>query len=106
MPEDVIKTNDDLLVKQVEPLFRATLSGGLANIFAAVLVFALLADTHHKESALWLTVFIFVLSVIRIAVSNSYLNKIESGSKNKYKFNIYLNTHTFLTFLIGIGWGL
>jgi len=106
MPEDAIKTNDDLLVKQVEPLFRATLSGGLANIFAAVLVFALLADTHHKENALWLTVFIILLSVIRIAVSNSYLNKIESGNKNKYKFNIYLNTHTFLTLLIGIGWGL
>jgi diguanylate cyclase (GGDEF)-like protein len=106
MPEDAIKTNDDLLVKQVEPLFRATLSGGLANIFAAVLVFALLAETHHKESALWFSVFIILLSVIRIAVSNSYLNKIESGNKNKHKFNIYLNTHTFLTFLIGIGWGL
>ena len=105
MPEDAIQTNDDLLEKQVEPLFRATLSGGLANIFAAVLVFALLADTHHKESALWLSVFIILLSLIRIAVSNSYLNKIESGIKNKYKFNIYLNTHTVLTFLIGIGWG-
>lgn len=106
MPEHAIQTNNDLLEKQVEPLFRATLSGGLANIFAAVLVFALLADTHHKESALWLSVFIILLSVIRIAVSNSYLNKIESGNKNKYKFNIYLNTHTFLTFLIGIGWGM
>lgn len=104
MSEDTLHTNDVLLEKQVEPLFKATLSGGLANIFAAALVFSLLNDTHHNESALWLSAVIILFSIIRIAVSNTYLHKIKSGNNNKYKFNVYLNTHTLLTFLIGFSW--
>jgi len=92
------KLDSALLQKQVDPLFKATLSGGLANIFAAFLVFALLSGSDHKTSAIWLSAGILLFSLIRIVVSNSYL------TKKKYKLNIYLNAHVLLTFFIGMIW--
>ena len=92
------QTDLELLEKQVKSLFKATLSGGLANIFAAFLVFILLKGTHHESSALWLSTGILIFSVIRIFVSNNYL------TLKKYKLKIYLKTHVLLTFLIGMLW--
>ncbi len=65
--------NNTLLKKQVEPLFNATLSGGLANIFAACLVYFLLKDTSHSNYALWLSAGVILSSIARIIVSNHYL---------------------------------
>lgn len=93
-------TNDVLLEKQVEPLFNATLSGGLANIFAACLVYLLLKDTDSGENALWLSLGICIFSLIRIVISNHYL------TRNKYQLKTYLNAHIVLTLFIGTNWAL
>lgn len=99
MFKNTTQINSDFLVKQVEPLFRSTLSGGLANIFCACLIFAFLYDSPGKESALILSITIVLLSVARIFLSNTYLKRIVP---NIY---VYLHTHVFFTLLIGIAWG-
>lgn len=92
--------DSDLLQKQVNPLFEATRSGGLANIFAAWLVYALVFGTHHQENALLLSIAVTLLSVVRIVFSDEYLR---ACSKN---VKLYLGIHLSLTFVIGIAWGL
>ena len=92
------QTDLRLLEKQVKALFKATLSGGIANMFAAILVFVLLKDSHHATSAIWLSIGILLFSMIRIFVSNSYLHK------KKYQINVYLNSHVLLTLTIGMLW--
>lgn len=92
--------NNILLAKQVEPLFKATLSGGLANIFASCLVYLLLNKTEHEVNALWLSFGIITFSILRIIVSNHYL------TKNTYKLDNYLKAHIFLTLVIGIIWAI
>ncbi len=94
------KTQLKFLDKQVKTLFKATIPGGLANIVAAFLVYTLLNDSRHEEAALWLSAGIFILSIIRIVVSNHYLNK------NIYDLKVYLYLHVLLTFLIGITWAI
>lgn len=90
----------DLLKKQVDPLFEATRSGGLANIFAVWIVYALVIDTYQQGNALLLGITVTILSVVRILVSDEYLRK----SNNKLK--LFLHSHLILTFVIGIAWGL
>ena len=92
--------NNTLLKKQVEPLFNATLSGGLANIFAACLVYFLLKDTSHGNYALWLSAGVILSSIARIIVSNHYI------IDKKFTLIVYLNTHIILTFIIGVTWAL
>jgi len=93
-------SNDNILLeKQVEPLFKATLSGGLANIFAASLVYLLLKDTIYGSNSFWLSSGIIVFSLIRIVVSANYLS-------NKHALRKYLYTHIFLTLIIGCIWAI
>ena len=89
-----------LLVKQVEPLFKATSSGAFANIFAAFLGYALLNNSDHQTNALWICSAIIFFSVTRILVANDYL------SKNRYELKLYLHSHLLLTLIIGTCWGL
>ena len=100
MPETISQKEEDLLEKQVEPLFKATLSGSLANIFAACLVYLLLKNTSYATSSLWLTAGIIVFSIFRIIVSSHY------SRLNKYKFKTYLYTHIICTLLIGTIWAI
>ncbi len=93
-------SNNILLEKQVEPLFKATLSGGLANIFAACLVYLLLNNTDHEANAFLLSAGIIIFSILRIIVSDHYL------AKKKYTLINYLNLHIFLTLFIGIVWAI
>lgn len=97
-----IHTQSDLslLEKQVDPLFKTTLSGGIANIVAALLVFTLLKGSHNETNALWLSTGILLFSIIRIILSNNYL------TENKYRLKTYLYTHVFLTFCIGTLWAM
>ena len=90
--------NPELFEKEVQSLFKATLPGGLANIIAAFLVYAILNDSYHEISALWLSSAISIVSILRIFISNCYL------TKKNYKLNVYLNTHLLLTFVIGMLW--
>jgi len=91
--------NNILLEKQVRPLFKTTLSGGLANIFSACLIYLFLYNTPQEKYAIYLSTIIIVFSLIRIFLSNHYLKK------SVYTLNFYLRTHVFLTGLIGITWG-
>jgi len=93
-----LQSNKNLLEKQVQTLFRATLSGGVANICAAFLVFTLLNGSSHESAAFWLSLGIVTLSIVRIIVSNHYL------TKHKYALKVYLSTHVLLTFFIGVIW--
>ena len=92
------KTKEILLKKQVDPLFKATLSGGLANIFAAMLAYTFLFNTPHQALALLICSGTIVFSFVRILVSNHYL------SKNRFKFKQYLYAHLLLTLIIGCFW--
>ena len=92
-------TNNALLKKQVEPLFKATLPGGLANIFSACLIFVFLYNSPQESYAIILSTSIVVLSVIRIFVSEHYLKHYNNRLK------AYIYSHVFLTCLIGIAWG-
>jgi diguanylate cyclase (GGDEF)-like protein len=91
-------TNNTLLKKQVEPLFKATLSGGLANIFSACLIFIFFYNTSHEKHVIILSVCITALSIIRIFISEHYLK-----NKNN-KLTAYIYSHVFLTCLTGIAW--
>jgi len=93
--------NDNMLLeKQVRPLFKTTLSGGLANIFSACLIYLFLYESPQEEYSIYLSCIIIVFSLIRIVLSNHYLKKAT------YTLNFYLRTHVFLTCLIGIVWGI
>jgi diguanylate cyclase (GGDEF)-like protein len=100
MYERISHKEEVLLEKQVEPLFKATLSGGLANIFAACLVYFLLSSTSHADNSLWLSTGIIIFSLFRIAVSSHYLYRA------KYKLKSYLYTHIIFTLTIGIIWAI
>jgi len=100
MSDDTSKINNDLLEKQVEPLFKATLSGGLANIFAACLVYLLLKNTSYAAISLWLSIGIIIFSLLRIVVSNHYTNR------KKYTLRTYLYAHIIITLAIGIIWAI
>jgi len=92
-------TDVALLKKQVEPLFRTTLSGGLANIFSACLILVFLRNSVQEHQAIYLSSIIIILSIIRIFVSTHYLKH------NIQRIRVYLSLHIFLTFLIGSTWG-
>lgn len=99
MSANISNINNALLEERVEPLFKATTSGGLGNIFSACLIFLFLNDTPQQNYALALSTGIILLSIIRILVSNHYLQFATS------KPNIYLHIHVYLTCIIGIFWG-
>lgn len=99
MHNKYLQSESDLLKKQVKPLFETTFSGGIANIVAAFLVYALLKGSHNETMSLYLSTGILLFSIIRIFVSNHYL------VKKKYKLKVYLYTHVLLTFCIGMLWG-
>jgi len=92
-------TNDSLLKKQVEPLFKATLSGGLGNIFSACLIVVFHYNTQQENHAIILSFIIVVLSIVRIFVSGHYLNH------RSHRLRTHLYIHVVLTFLIGLAWG-
>ncbi|VAW51762.1 diguanylate cyclase/phosphodiesterase (GGDEF & EAL domains) with PAS/PAC sensor(s) [hydrothermal vent metagenome] len=91
-------TNNALLKKQITPLFKATLAGGLANIFSACLVFILFNNSPQESQAIVLSTAIIFFSVIRIFISEHYLKYKNNGIK------LYIYSHVFLTLLIGIAW--
>ena len=88
-----------LLQKQVDPFFEATRSGGLANIFAVWIVYALVIDTHHEPAAMLLGVTVTFLSFIRILLSDEYLR----GQDNRLR--LFLASQLVLIFIIGMAWG-
>ena len=100
MYESISHKKEILLEKQVEPLFKATLSGGLGNIFAACLLYLLLRNTSYVLSSLWLSSAIIIFSLLRIVVSNRYINN------KKYKLKTYLHAHFILTLVIGMIWAI
>ena len=99
--KETVPSQDNLLEKQVLPIFNSTLTGGLSNILAAILLYLLLMNNHQHADALILSASITILSVIRIIFSNKYLKK-----KNRSNLRTHLRLHFILTSLIGIGWGL
>jgi len=94
----IFPTNLVILTKQVAPLFKSTLSGGIGNILAAFLAYLLLKDTQLQTSALQIFVMLSTVSVIRIIVSSIYL-------ETRSNIHIYLHTHVILTLIIGMLWG-
>lgn len=92
-------SNKSLLKTQVDILFKASLSGGLLNIFAVWLIFLLVYGTQHQFDALLLGISVTFLAMIRIAVTDNYVIQ-------KYDTpGIHLAAYTFLTLSIGVVWG-
>ncbi|VAW52511.1 diguanylate cyclase/phosphodiesterase (GGDEF & EAL domains) with PAS/PAC sensor(s) [hydrothermal vent metagenome] len=92
-------TNPGLLEKQIEPLFKSTLSGGLGNIFVAFLVYLSLKDNSPNNFVFYFFICMALFSGIRIFISLRYL-------KYKKNHSYFLNSHVFLTFITGLLWGL
>ncbi len=92
-------THNVLLEKQTKPLFYTTLSGGLANIFSACLIFLFLYNSAQENIAAIISTVICILSVIRIFVAQHYLQY------SSLKLGHYLTMHVLLTLLVGIAWG-
>ena len=96
------QTKQIFLSKQVEPLFKSTRSGGLANIIAALLIYLLLRNTESSVSAAYLTIAITVISAVRIVLSLNYL---KNKKQVKDKLKHYLAGHLVMTLVIGLLWG-
>ncbi len=99
MSEKISHKKEVLLEKQVEPLFKATRSGGAGNIFAALLVYFLLKDSDQQVYAAYISAAITILSLLRIVTSQFYIN-------NKSELLFHLNIYVLLTLAIGVCWGL
>ena len=99
MAKPASSKNNRLLKEQVEPLFNATVSGGVGNIFSACLILLFLSGSPQQQYAIVLSSAIIVLSAMRIIVSNYYLKNSPPNTK------IFVNTHVLLTCLVGIVWG-
>lgn len=91
-------SNDLISLEQVNVLFRASLSGGLSNIFAAWMIFALVYDTQQMENALLLGITITILTITRTFITDTYLKK------QKHGLNFSLGSYIFLTFCVGVAW--
>lgn len=91
-------THNVLLEKQTKPLFKATLSGGLANILCAGLILVIVYGKTQASLAIILSSAITIFSILRIIVAHHYL------TQKTFKLDHYLHTHIALTFLIGLTW--
>ena len=91
-------SNDLISLEQVNVLFRASLSGGLSNIFAAWMIFALVYDTQQMENALLLGIAVTILTITRTFITDTYLKK------QKHGLNFSLGSYIFLTFCVGVAW--
>ena len=91
-------SNDLIALEQVNVLFRASLSGGLSNIFAAWMIFALVYDTQQMGNALLLGIAVTILTITRTFITDTYLKK------QKHGLNFSLGSYIFLTFCVGVAW--
>ena len=91
-------SNNIISSEQTNALFRASLSGGLSNIFAAWMIYLLVYDTQHTENALLLGITVTILTLIRTFITDTYLKK----QKLSLKFS--LGSYIFLTFCVGVTW--
>lgn len=99
MLKNATQKNNILLETQVDPLFRSTFSGGIANIFAAILVYLLLKNSAEHSYAMHVCLAITFFSIVRILLSRQYLC-------NRNNLSIYLHSHVAVTFIIGCLWAM
>lgn len=91
--------NNIVLTNQVNILFKASLSGGLLNIFAVWLIFLLVYGTPYQTNALLLSLAVTSISLLRTFITNHYL-KIKGLS-----LRVYLTGYILLTLSMGSVWG-
>lgn len=91
--------NNFILTNQVDILFKASLSGGLLNIFAVWLIFVLVYDTPHQSNALLLCLAVTSIAILRVFITNNYLKK-----KN-LTLSVYLSSYILMTLTMGSVWG-
>ena len=104
MLEYTSKINSTLLEKQIEPLFKMTMTGGLGNIFSAGLIYYFLYNSPQQSYALILSTAIIVFSVIRILLSNHYLKSATDETYTISKTNNYVRAHVSITCVTGVLW--
>jgi diguanylate cyclase (GGDEF)-like protein len=92
--------NNIYLYQQIDILFKASISGGLLNIFAVWLIFVLVYGSPHQDNAFWLSLSVTSVALIRIFVTNSYLRKQEKN------LSFYLAGYLILTLALGCIWGI
>ncbi len=94
-------TPNNILQRQVDILFKSSISGGLSNIFAAWMIFVLVHNnTEYMTNALILGVSVTTLTIIRTILTETYL-KNQNLSLNKS-----LAGYLFLTFSVGVVWAI
>jgi len=93
-------SNNKLLTTQIDILFKASLSGGLSNVFSSWLIYALVYGTQHSTNALLLSIVVTSITTIRIALTKSYFKY------HRKNLPVYLITYLLLTFSMGITWSI
>jgi diguanylate cyclase (GGDEF)-like protein len=95
-------SNKNLLINQIDILFKASLAGGLSNVFSAWLIFALVFNTQHHTNALLLSIIVTSIVFIRTMITNKYFSD-QNHTKN---IDYYLIAYLLLTFAIGLAWAM
>lgn len=93
-------TDNTTLQNQVNILFKASISGGLSNIFAAWMIFVLVYGTPYMDNALLLGMTVTGLTILRTIITGTYLKK------QSLSLNASLASYTILTFSVGLVWAI
>lgn len=94
-------TNNYLLLKQIDVLFKASLSGGLLNILGVCLIYFLVRNTQ-QQAAFALCIGVTLFAVVRAVITTNYF---KNGNKEN-NLGKYLVSYSLLTFFIGLTWAI
>lgn len=95
---NIKKIDFKILEQQISTLYEATLTGGIANTFAAWLIFSMVPESKIEDYALYLSISITIISFLR------YIIVSVGGRRSKKTFNLVLYTYIILTFSLGAAW--
>lgn len=97
----MISQKNKILKQQIDTLYGMTITGSLANVFAAWLVFSMVLDTPIERHGLYLSIAITIISFLRLTAI--YNHKATDSIDNSFKTVLVI--YSFLTFSLGLAWG-
>ncbi len=95
---NIKKIDFKILEQQISTLYGATLTGGIANTFAAWLIFSMVPESKIEDYALYLSISITIISFLRYIIVST------GNRRSKKTFNLVLYTYIILTFSLGAAW--
>ena len=79
----MISQKNKILKQQIDTLYGMTVTGSLANVFAAWLVFSMVLETPIERYGLYLSIAITIISFLRLTViyNHKATDKVDNGFK-------------------------